>query len=61
MTKPDSFPLPLIDDLLDQLGFTQYFSTPDLAAGYWQIRMHPASREKTLMKDYTSFTSCQLD
>ena len=47
VTKPDSFPLPRIDDLLDQLGSTQYFSTLDLAAGYWQIRMHPASREKT--------------
>ena len=47
VTKPDSFPLPRIDNLLDQLGSTQYFSTLDLAAGYWQICMHPASREKT--------------
>ena len=44
MTKPDTFPLPRIDDLLNQLGSAQYFSTLDLAAGYWQIR---ASRKKT--------------
>ena len=47
MTKPDSFPLPRIDDLLDQLGSMQYFSTLDLATGYWQICMDPASHEKT--------------
>ena len=25
---------------------SQYFSTLDLAAGFWQIRMHPDAREK---------------
>ena len=33
MTKPDTFPLPRIDDLLDHLGSVKYFSTLDLAAG----------------------------
>ena len=41
------FPLPRIDDLLDQLGQSRFFSTLDLASGYWQIRVHPDSREKT--------------
>ena len=35
VTKPDK--LPRIDDLLDQLGMSRYFSTLDLAAGFWQI------------------------
>ena len=47
VTTPDIFPLPRIDDLLDQLGKAKYFSTLDLAAGYWQIQMHPDSRQKT--------------
>ena len=47
VTKPDMFPLPRIDDLLDQLGKSQFFSTLDLASGYWQIKVEEESREKT--------------
>ena len=47
VTKADTFPLPRIDDLLDQLGESKYFSTLDLAAGYWQIKVHPDSQAKT--------------
>ena len=47
VTKPDQFPLPRIDDLLDQLGHCKYFSTLDLAAGYWQVQVAPSSQEKT--------------
>ena len=32
LTRQDSFPLPRIDDLLDQLGCSHYFSTLDLVA-----------------------------
>ena len=47
MTRADTFPLPCIDDLLDQLGKSTYFSTLDLATRYWQIRVHPNSQENT--------------
>ena len=47
VTKPDSFPLPRIDDMLDQLGNMKYFSTLDLASGYWQVKMSNTSKEKT--------------
>ena len=47
MKKPDSFPLPKFEDLIDQLGSCRYFLTIDLASGFWQIRIHPASQEKT--------------
>ena len=41
LTKADTFPLPRIDDLLDQA------STLDLASGFWQVQVHPDSKEKT--------------
>ena len=47
VTRADTFPLPRIDDLLDQLGNSRFFTTLDLASGYWQIRLSPSSREKT--------------
>ena len=47
VTKADSYPLPRIDDLLDQLGKSVYFSTLDLASGFWQIKVAPDSQEKT--------------
>ena len=47
LTKMDVFPLPHVDDTLDMLSQTQYFSTLHLAAGYWQVRMDRDSQEKT--------------
>ena len=47
VTKKNTFPLPRIDDMLDQLGRAKYFSSLDLASGFWQIRVHPDSVEKT--------------
>jgi hypothetical protein len=47
ITKKDSFPLPRIDDVLDMLHGQRYFSTLDLASGYWQIEMDDSSKEKT--------------
>jgi hypothetical protein len=36
-----------MDDALDRLGGARFFSTIDLASGYWQVGVDPASREKT--------------
>ena len=41
------FHYPWIDDLLDQLGTAKFFTTLDLAAGYWQIRVVDNSIERT--------------
>ena len=43
VTRMDVFPLPHVDDTLDMLSQTQFFSTLDLAAGYWQVGMDKAS------------------
>jgi hypothetical protein len=47
ITKKDSFPLPRIDDVLDLLHGQKFFTTLDLASGYWQIEMDDSSKEKT--------------
>ena len=47
ITKPDVFPLSRIDDSLDLLAGTQFFSTLDLASWYWQVGTEANSREKT--------------
>ena len=47
VTKLDVFPLPRIDDCLDVLSGTRYFSTLDLSSGFWQVKMEAESAEKT--------------
>ncbi len=47
VTKLDTYPLPRVDDLLDQLGGAKFFTTLDLASGFWQIRVAKESQEKT--------------
>ncbi|KZS03765.1 Uncharacterized protein APZ42_033426 [Daphnia magna] len=47
ITKKDSFPLPRIDYVLDLLVEHRYFSTLDLASGYWQIELDEESKKKT--------------
>ena len=47
ITKPPSFPLPLIDDIISQLGQLKYFSKLDLKSGFWQIALDPDDSEKT--------------
>jgi len=37
VTSKDTFPLPRIDDLLDQLKGKNIFTTFDAKRGYWQI------------------------
>lgn len=43
----DKFPLPRVDEILDQLGRAKYFSTLDLASGFHQIELEEDSKKFT--------------
>ena len=47
VTKNNSNPLPVIDDILALLGKTKYFTSLDLKSGYWQVSMKESDKEKT--------------
>ena len=48
-TKPESYPVPRLESILDTIAVSnaKYFSTLDLASGFWQIPMDPNSKHKT--------------
>lgn len=47
LINKDAYPLPKIDECLDTLSGSNWFSTLDLASGYYQVPLHENDKEKT--------------
>ncbi|CAI5640726.1 unnamed protein product [Oreochromis niloticus] len=47
VTRKDSYPLPRIDDALDYIAGSSWFSSLDLRSGYWQVELAAEARPKT--------------
>lgn len=64
LAKFDVYPIPRVDEMVENIGQAFYVSTLDLTKGYWQISLAPEDRKK--MAFATSwglfkFNECCLD
>jgi hypothetical protein len=47
VTRKDAYPLPRVDDTLDELKDANFYTHLDLASGFWQVRVRDQNIHET--------------
>ncbi|CAM5085810.1 unnamed protein product [Natator depressus] len=47
VTRPDNYPMPRTDELLEKLGWAEFISTLVLIKGYWQVPLDESAKERS--------------
>ncbi|CAM5091887.1 unnamed protein product [Eretmochelys imbricata] len=47
VTRPNNYPVPRTDELLEKLGWAQFISSLDLTTGYWQLPLDESAKERS--------------
>jgi hypothetical protein len=52
VTRKDAYPLPRLDDTLDELKDANFYTHLDLASGFWQVRVRDKDIHKTAIQTH---------